>query len=74
MGEKGRVRRMNSAHDDIELDIDGEEEGIWRRGQDHFYHFSKLLEQELDQETKTVQERWSKWSHHRLQASGLALI
>ena len=37
---------MNSAHEDIELDIDGEEEGIWRRGQDHFHHFSKLLEQE----------------------------
>ena len=47
---------MNSAHGDIELDIDGEEEGIWRRGQDHFHHFSKLLEQELDQETKSVQE------------------
>lgn len=74
MGEKGRVRRMNSAHADIDLDIDGEDAGIWRRGQDHFHHFSKLLEQELEQETKTVQERWSKWSHHRLQASGLALI
>ena len=73
MGERGKVRRMDSsASPDVELE--GEEGGIWRRGQDHFRHFASLLQDELEEETTIIQERWSSWSHHRLQASGLALL
>ena len=74
MGERGRVRRMNSSSSDIDVVPEGEEGGIWRRGQDHFRHFTSLLEEELEEETSIIQERWSSWSHHRLQASGLALL
>ena len=73
MGERGKVRRMvSSSSPDVEPE--GEEGGIWRRGQDHFRHFTSLLEDELEEETSIIQERWSSWSHHRLQASGLALL
>ena len=73
MGERGKVRRMvSSSSPDVEPE--GEEGGIWRRGQDHFRHFTSLLEDELEEETSMIQERWSSWSHHRLQASGLALL
>ena len=43
MGERGKVRRMvSSSSPDVEPE--GEEGGIWRRGQDHFRHFTSLLE------------------------------
>ena len=74
MGERGKVRRMNSSSSDVDVVPEGEEGGIWRRGQDHFRHFTSLLEEELEEETSIIQERWSSWSHHRLQASGLALL
>ena len=74
MGERGKVRRMDNSSSEIRDDSEGEESGIWRRGQDHFRHFSALLEEELEEETSIIQERWSSWSHHRLQASGLALL
>ena len=74
MGERGKVRRMDSSSPPSDLEPEGEDGGIWRRGQDHFRHFSTLLEMELEEETSIIQERWSSWSHHRLQASGLALL
>ena len=74
MGERGNVRRMNSSSPADAGEPEGEDAGIWRRGQDHFRHFSSLLEKELEEETSIIQERWSSWSHHRLQASGLALL
>ena len=74
MGERGNVRRMNSSSPADTGEPEGEDAGIWRRGQDHFRHFSSLLEKELEEETSIIQERWSSWSHHRLQASGLALL
>ena len=74
MGERGKVRRMDSSSSPIDVEVEGEEGGIWRRGQDHFRHFTSLLEDELEEETSMIQERWSSWSHHRLQASGLALL
>ena len=74
MGERGNVRRMNSSSPANAGEPEGEDAGIWRRGQDHFRHFSSLLEEELEEETSIIQERWSSWSHHRLQASGLALL
>ena len=74
MGERGNVRRMNSSSPADIGEPEGEDAGIWRRGQDHFRHFSSLLEEELEEETSIIQERWSSWSHHRLQASGLALL
>ena len=74
MGERGNVRRMDSSSPVDVGEPKGEDAGIWRRGQDHFRHFSSLLEEELEEETSIIQERWSSWSHHRLQASGLALL
>ena len=74
MGERGKVRRMDSSSPPSHVEPEGEDGGIWRRGQDHFRHFSTLLEMELEEETSIIQERWSSWSHHRLQASGLALL
>ena len=74
MGERGNVRRMDSSSSAHAGEPEGEDAGIWRRGQDHFRHFSSLLEEELEEETSIIQERWSSWSHHRLQASGLALL
>lgn len=74
MAERGRVRRMDSSSSEDVLSPEGEDGGIWRRGQDHFRHFTSLLEEELQEETSIIQERWSSWSHHRLQASGLALL
>jgi len=76
MAERGRVRRMNSstpsssgasrADSDVPL--------IWQRGQDHFALFSKLIKQELDDETAMVEERWKKWTKQRLVAAGLTLF
>ena len=57
MGERGKVRRMNSSSPDIDVVPEGEEGGIWRRGQDHFRHFTSLLEEELEEETSIIQER-----------------
>ena len=74
MGERGKVRRMDNSSTPLDIDPEGEDGGIWRRGQDHFRHFSSLLGDELDEETSMIKERWSSWSHHRLQASGLALL
>ena len=74
MGERGKVRRMDSSSSAMDVEPEGEDGGIWRRGQDHFRHFTSLLEDELEEETSMIQERWSSWSHHRLQASGLALL
>ena len=74
MGERGKVRRMDSSSSGMDVEPEGEDGGIWRRGQDHFRHFTSLLEDELKEETSMIQERWSSWSHHRLQASGLALL
>ncbi|MBT6644803.1 MAG: hypothetical protein HOB52_03255, partial [Euryarchaeota archaeon] len=47
---------------------------IWQRGQDHFALFSKLIKQELDDETAMVEERWKKWTKQRLVAAGLTLF
>ena len=47
---------------------------IWQRGQDHFSLFSKLIKQELDDETAMVEERWKKWTKQRLVAAGLTLF
>ena len=74
MGERGNVRRMDSSSSAHAGEPEVEDAGIWRRGQDHFRHFSSLLEEELEEETSIIQERWSSWSHHRLLASGLALL
>ena len=42
MGERGKVRRMDSSSPPSDLEPEGEDGGIWRRGQDHFRHFSTL--------------------------------
>jgi len=76
MAERGRVRRMNSStpsssgasREDSEVPL------IWQRGQDHFSLFSKLIKQELDDETAMVEERWKKWTKQRLVAAGLTLF
>ena len=77
MGKKGSVKRMNSAQDDIpeqRISLDDEMPHIWKRGQDHFSRFTKLIKIELDDETAMVEERWKKWNKQRLLAAGLTLF
>ena len=77
MAKKGSIRRMNSAKDSIpeeKLSLDDEMPYIWKRGQDHFTRFTKLIKIELDDETAMVEERWKKWNKQRLLAAGLTLF
>ena len=39
----------------MDVEPEGEDGGIWRRGQDHFRHFTSLLEDELEEETSMIQ-------------------
>jgi hypothetical protein len=59
MAERGRVRRMNSSTSSSSgpSRADSEVPLIWQKGQDHFSLFSKLIKQELDDETAMVEER-----------------
>lgn len=77
MGKKGSIRRMNSTRDDIpeqRISLEDEMPHIWKRGQDHFSRFTKLIKIELDDETAMVEERWKKWNKQRLLAAGLTLF
>ena len=61
MGKKGSIKRLNSAQNEVpqeKLSLDSEMPHIWKRGQDHFNRFSKLIKIELDDETALVEERW----------------
>ena len=63
MAKKGSVRIMNSSFSDIpekSVSLDDEMPYIWKRGQDHFNRFTKLIKIELDDETSLVEERWKK--------------
>ena len=53
MAERGRVRRINSSASSFDdaKNIGSEAPLIWQRGQDHFSLFTKLITQELDDET-----------------------
>jgi len=75
MGRKGSVKRMNNAAP-FELP-ELKDEAMpdrWRRSQDHFNRFTALIRQELDDETKQVEERWKTWTKQRLLLAGLALF
>ena len=51
MGKKGSIKRLNSAQNEVpqeKLSLDSEMPHIWKRGQDHFNRFSKLIKIELD--------------------------
>ena len=77
MGKKGSIRRLNSAQNEIpeeRVSLDDEMPHIWKRGQDHFNRFSKLIKIELDDETALVEERWKKWNKQRLVSAGLTLF
>ena len=76
MSKKGTVRRMNSSKSGISPKVDVSEDMplSWRRGQDHFDRFTKLIKIELDDETAMVEERWKKWSKQQLQSAGLTLF
>ena len=57
MEERGKVRRMNNSASQKNSDKDLLEEMplTWRRGQDHFTRFTKLIRRELDDETAMVE-------------------
>ena len=76
MAERGRVRRINSSSSASDRVVDEGSKAplIWQRGQDHFSLFTKLIKQELDDETAMVEERWKKWPKQRLVAAGLTLF
>ena len=63
MSKKGTVRRMNSSKSGSSQKVDLSEDMplSWKRGQDHFDRFTKLIKIELDDETAMVEERWKKW-------------
>ena len=77
MAKKGTVRRMDSSLSNSNLgavDITDEMPHQWKRGQEHFDRFTKLIRIELDDETAMVEERWKKWSKQQLVSAGLALF
>ena len=76
MSKKGTVRRMNSSKSGSSSKVDVSEDMplSWKRGQDHFDRFTKLIKIELDDETAMVEERWKKWSKQQLQSAGLTLF
>jgi superfamily I DNA and/or RNA helicase len=77
MAKKGSVRIMNSSFSDIpekSVSLDDEMPYIWKRGQDHFNRFTKLIKIELDDETSLVEERWKKWNKQKLISAGLTLF
>ena len=77
MAKKGTVRRMDSSLSNSNLgavDITDEMPHQWKRGQEHFDRFTKLIRIELDDETAMVEERWKKWSKQKLVSAGLALF
>ncbi len=77
MSKKGSVHRMNSAASAIpeqRVSLEDDMPFIWKRGQDHFNRFTKLIKIELDDETAMVEERWKKWNKQKLVAAGLTLF
>lgn len=75
MGRKGSVKRMNNAAPPELPELKDEAmPDRWRRSQDHFNRFTALIRQELDDETKQVEERWKTWTKQRLLLAGLALF
>ena len=59
MSKKGSVHRMNNAASAIpeqRVSLDDDMPFIWKRGQDHFNRFTKLIKIELDDETAMVEE------------------
>ena len=77
MAKKGSIRRLNSSQNELpeeKVSLNDEMPHIWKRGQDHFNRFTKLIKIELDDETALVEERWKKWNKQRLVAAGLTLF
>ena len=77
MAKKGSVRRMdNSVPQGIQkkVDITSQMPIAWKKGQEHFERFTKLIKIELDDETAMVEERWKKWTKQKLVAAGLTLF
>ena len=77
MAKKGSVRRMDSSAPKQTVgSVDlGEKIPLqWKRGQEHFERFTKLIKIELDDETAMVEERWKKWSKQKLVLAGLTLF
>ncbi len=77
MAKKGSVRRLDSSMPKInpdKVDLDATIPVAWKRGQEHFSRFTKLIKIELDDETAMVEERWKKWNKQQLVSAGLALF
>ncbi len=77
MAKKGSVRRMDNSLPNIgngSADLNEDMPLQWKRGQDHFNRFSKLIKIELDDETAMVEQRWKKWNKHQLLSAGLTLF
>ena len=77
MAKKGSVRRMDSSVPDSspgKVDLSVEMPVTWKKGQEHFERFTKLIKIELEDETAMVEERWKKWTKQKLVAAGLTLF
>jgi hypothetical protein len=73
MGERGGVRRIDT-HSDFPRKSKVGHESKWRRSQDHFECFTRLIGIELEDELSQVQKRWKEWSKQRMVGAGLALF
>ena len=73
MGERGGVRRIDT-HSDFPGKSKVGHESKWRRSQDHFECFTRLIGIELEDELSQVQKRWKEWSKQRMVGAGLALF
>lgn len=73
MGERGGVRRIDT-HSDFPRKSKIGHESKWRRSQDHFECFTRLIGIELEDELSQVQKRWKEWSKQRMVGAGLALF
>ncbi len=72
MSERGGVHRINTRNSNSVRSI--EHSLKWKKSQDHFECFTKLIAIELEDELNQVQTRWKEWSKKRMVSAGLALF
>ena len=77
MAKKGSVRRMDSSVPNSstgKVDLSVEMPVTWKKGQEHFERFTKLIKIELEDETAMVEERWKKMDKTKIGCCWINII
>ena len=75
---RGNVKRLsiNSNSSKTKHQNSGEEQALtkWARRQDYHSYYNKMIDWELEDEMKNIDERLKSWSNRRLEDAGLAIF